>query len=242
MSRSERETAVADHAGPTLGAAHFLGHGDTGRVSLLNAHQRQRLLQIATRVSVPPRMIVYRENTPATAIFFNAGGVVKTFKDFPSGRRWVTGFLFRHDLFGLAQNGLYVRNAQTVTPATLYRVNVGDLERTLRSDPELGLHFLFKLTHELREAQRQTIVVGRRDAIGRVAMFIRQLEPHTGTHGSIVEVPMTRTDAANYLGLSAEAVSRAIRLLEQRGILAFTERHRARILDRRQFDRLVSRL
>jgi CRP-like cAMP-binding protein len=242
MSRTERETAVADHAGPTLSAAHFFGDRDTGRVSLLSARQRQRLLEIATRVSVPPRMILYRENTAATTIFFNAGGVVKTFKDFPSGRRWVTGFLFPHDLFGLAQNGVYVRTAQSVTPATLYRVKVGDLERMLRGDPELGLHFLFKVTHELREAQRQTIVVGRRDAIGRVAMFIRELEQHSGTHGAVVEVPMTRTDAANYLGLSAEAVSRAIRLLEQRGIVAFTERHRARILDRQQFDRLVSRL
>ena len=241
MSRSERETAVADHAGPTLGAAHFFADRDTSRVSLLSARQRQRLLEIATRVSVPPRMMLYRENTPATTIFFNAGGVVKTFKDFPSGRRWVTGFLFRHDLFGLAQNGVYVRNAQTVTPATLYRVKVDDLERLIRSDPELGLNFVFKLTHELREAQRQTIVVGRRDAIGRVAMFIRELEHHTA-HGSVVEVPMTRTDVANYLGLSAEAVSRAIRLLEQRGIVTFTERHRARILDRQQFDRLVSRL
>jgi CRP/FNR family transcriptional regulator, anaerobic regulatory protein len=241
MSRTERETAVVDHTGPTLSAAHFFADRDTGRVSLLSGRQRQRLLEIATRVSVPPRMMLYRENTAATTIFFNAGGVVKTFKDFPSGRRWVTGFLFRHDLFGLAQNGVYVRNAQTVTPATLYRVNVDDLERLIRSDPELGLHFVFKLTHELREAQLQTIVVGRRDAIGRVAMFIRQLEHHTG-HGSVVEVPMTRTDAANYLGLSAEAVSRAIRLLEQRGIVTFTERHRARILDRQQFDRLVSRL
>jgi CRP-like cAMP-binding protein len=242
MSRSESETPVSDHAGPTLSATHFLADGDAGRVSLLSARQRQRLLEIATRVSVPPRMILYRENTAATTIFFNAHGVVKVFKDFPSGRRWVTGFLFPHDLFGLAQNGLYVRNAQTVTSATLYRVKVGDLERLIRSDPELGLHFVFKLTHELREAQRQTIVVGRRDAIGRVAMFIRQLELHTGTHGAVVEVPMSRTDAANYLGLSAEAVSRAIRLLEQRGIVTFTERHRARILDRRQFDRLVSRL
>jgi CRP/FNR family transcriptional regulator, anaerobic regulatory protein len=242
MSRSQREAAVADHAGPTLGAAHFLPAPATGRVSLLSPHQRQRLLEIATRVSVPPRMILYRENTAATTIFFIADGVVKVFKDFPSGRRWVTGFLFPHDLVGLAQNGLYVRTAQTITPATLYRVKVADLERLLRGDPELGLHFLFKVTHELREAQRQTIVVGRRDAIGRVAMFIRELEQHTGTHGALVEVPMTRTDAASYLGLSAEAVSRAIRLLEQRGIVTFTERHRARILDRRQFDRLVSRL
>jgi len=242
MSRSERDTPVADHSGPTLSAAHFFEDSATGRVSLLSARQRQRLLEIATRVSVPPRMILYRENTAATTIFFNADGVVKVFKDFPSGRRWITGFLFRHDLFGLAQNGTYVRTAQTITPATLYRVKVGDLARTLRADPELGFHFLCKLTHELREAQRQTIVVGRRDAIGRVAMFIRQLEHHTGTHGAVVDVPMTRTDIANYLGLSAEAVSRAIRLLEQRGIVSFTDRHRARILDRRQFDRLVSRL
>jgi CRP/FNR family transcriptional regulator len=51
---------------------------------------------------------------------------------------------------------------------------------------------------------------------------------------------MTRSDMADYLGLSLEAVVRASRRLEQQGIVAFPDHHHARILDRRRFDALAA--
>jgi CRP-like cAMP-binding protein len=48
----------------------------------------------------------------------------------------------------------------------------------LRNDPDLQFVFLTKVTHELRKAQRRSIVLGRRDAVGRVAMFLMSLRQH----------------------------------------------------------------
>jgi len=97
------------------------------------------------------------------------------------------------------------------------------------------------VTHELREAQRQTIAIGRKDALGKLAMFIRQLqrEPERSVD---IELPMTRSDIASYLGLSLESVSRATRSLEQRGVVCFPHRHMVRIIDQAQFDRIESTL
>jgi CRP-like cAMP-binding protein len=213
---------------------------------LLTRRQREHLSEIATRIRVPARMVLYREETPATSLFFNAGGVVKTFRDLPSGKRWVTSFLFENDIFGLAENGLYVRTAQAVTQATLYRVKLDVLTTLLRSDPDLEYQFLCKVTHELREAQRHTIMVGRRDAVGRLAMFIRQIESReyagAGDRHGVIEMPMSRSDIANYLGLSLESTSRAVRALERDGMVCFPDRHHVRILNRAKFDRLVSML
>ena len=169
-----------------------------------------RLAAIATRVRVQPREVVYREESAARSVFIIAEGVVKAFKDMPSGKRWVTAFLYPADVFGLAENGLYVRTAQAVTQAMLYRFDVNVLIETLKSDGELQFKFLCKLTHEVREAQRQTIAIGRKDAIGKLAMFIRQLQREPGASHDI-ELPMTRSDIASYLGLSLESVSRATR-------------------------------
>jgi CRP-like cAMP-binding protein len=227
-------------AEPGLRAAPFLEAGSIGAAPVLTERQRQQLLEIATRVRVPARSVVYREQTAATWIFINTEGVLKTFKDLRSGRRWVTAFLFPKDVFGLAKNGLYVRTAQAITPATLYRIESHALIALLRRDAELQFQFLSKVTHELREAQRQTIVVGRRDAVGRVAMFIQQLEcTCCDRHNARdIELPMSRSDIASYLGLSLESISRATAKLQRRGIVAFPNRHLARILDRAQFDRL----
>ena len=237
---SERKTPELTQAEPGLRAAPFLEAGSIGAAPVLTERQRQQLLEIATRVRVPARSVVYREQTAATWIFINTEGVLKTFKDLRSGRRWVTAFLFPKDVFGLAKNGLYVRTAQAITPATLYRIESHALIALLRRDAELQFQFLSKVTHELREAQRQTIVVGRRDAVGRVAMFIQQLEcTCCDRHNARdIELPMSRSDIASYLGLSLESISRATAKLQRRGIVAFPNRHLARILDRAQFDRL----
>jgi len=237
---SDRKTPELTQAEPGLRAAPFLEAGSIGAARVLTERQRQQLLEIATRVRVPARSVVYREQTAATWIFINTEGVLKTFKDLRSGRRWVTAFLFPKDVFGLAKNGLYVRTAQAITPATLYRIESHALIALLRRDAELQFQFLSKVTHELREAQRQTIVVGRRDAVGRVAMFIQQLEcTCCDRHNARdIELPMSRSDIASYLGLSLESISRATAKLQRRGIVAFPNRHLARILDRAQFDRL----
>jgi CRP/FNR family transcriptional regulator len=208
---------------------------------LLTNSQRMKLAAIATRVRVSPRTVIYREETPATSVFINAEGVVKVFKDMPSGRRWVTSFLYPADIFGLAENGVYIRTAQAITPVTLYRFNVEVLIETLKRDGELQFKFLCKVTHELREAQRQAIAIGRRDAVGRFAMFIGQLERQQGGSRDI-DLPMSRSDIASFLGLSLESVSRATRALERRGVLRFSGRHLVHIVDPVQFERIESRL
>jgi CRP-like cAMP-binding protein len=244
--RQNAGEALVTNAGPTLRAKAFVRRMGDKTISLLTRRQRQQLVDIATEVHVAAGTMLYRAETPATSVYFNATGVVKAFRNLPSGRRWVTAFLFPEDLFGLAENGVYVRSAQAITPAVLYRVEVDALRRLLRRDPELQYQFLCKVIHELREAQHHTIVVGRRDAVGRLAMFVRLLEQHTWpprkAGDTEIAVPMKRSDVANYLGLSAEAVSRATRMLERRGVLRFTGRHRVQILDRRQFDRLVAKV
>lgn len=227
-------------AEPALRAIPFLPkiHPDA---PLLTDQQRAQLAAIATRIRVTPRTVVYREDTPAAAVFINAEGVVKAYKDMPSGRRWVTAFLYPADVFGLSEDGVYIRTAQAITHATLYRFEVGVLLETLKNDGELQFKFLCKLTHELRESQRQTIAIGRKDAIGKIAMFIRQLEEHHKGSRDI-DLPMSRSDIASFLGLTLESVSRATRTLERRGVLCFPSRHAVRIIDYPQFEKIESRL
>lgn len=240
---SVRKVSESTHSEPDIRSASFLEAGSVGGAPVLTARQRQQLLEIATRMRIPARTFVYREQTAANWIFINTEGVLKTFKDLRSGRRWVTSFLFPKDVFGLAKNGLYIRTAQAITAATLYRIESHALIELLRRDAELQFQFLSKVTHELREAQRQTIVVGRRDAVGRLAMFIQQLECEScDRHNRDIELPMSRSDIASYLGLSLESVSRATAKLQRRGIVTFPNRHLARIIDRVQFDRLSKAL
>jgi len=93
----------------------------------------------------------------------------------------------------------------------------------------------------LRDAQHHAIMVGRRDAMGRLAMLLRMLQRQSPSRGRAgIPLPMSRSDMANYLGLSLEAVSRASRRLERQGIVEFVGRHEARVVDRQRFEAIAA--
>ena len=219
---------------PSIKAIPFLKGTTTTATELLTERQREALVRIGTRLRLPSRMVIYREDVPADWVFAVVEGAVKSYRDLPSGKRTIGAFLFAKDLFGLAENGKYVATTQAITRVTLYRLPIDALTELLMHDPALQFQFLAKVTHELRDAQRRAILINRRDAVGRLAMFITMMRgelQHVAATDREVPLPMSRSDIASYLGLSLESVSRAAAELERRGIVEFESRHLARILD-----------
>jgi CRP-like cAMP-binding protein len=210
---------------------------------LLTDQQRRRLAAAATLLQLPARAIVYRDGDRADSVFINGGGVIISFKDMPSGKRRVAGFRFHADLFGLAERGKYVNTTRAVTPVTVYRIPIESLKALLREDSDLEFQVICKLVHALRQAQRKSIIVARRDAPGRIAMFVDMLR--RGVDGDdhprdLVELPMARADIGDYLNLAHESVSRGCKRLSNMGIIEF-KKGTARILDRARFDKLVAK-
>ncbi len=221
---------------PLLRAAPFGSGKNKAMVQILTEKQQTELASIAREVHFRPRATVYTADSPAHSAFIVKDGMVKAFRDLSSGSQRVLAFLFPGDVFGLAENGSYVNSVQTVTPTTCFKIPVSALTDMFVRDGELELQFLFKMTHELREAQRQQIILTNRDARGRVAMFLRMLQ-RRNEDSSHIELAMSRLDIARYLGLSSEAVSRATARLSREGIVAFPSLHVAQIINRHEFDR-----
>jgi CRP-like cAMP-binding protein len=237
----KKSVTPAAHRAPTLRATPFLKPGAHDDTVVLTDRQREELARIGTRLRLPARMVIYREDSPAHWIYVVADGVVKSYRELPSGKRSVAAFLFARDLFGLAENGRYVNSAQAITRVTLYRLPLSELTVLMKHDADLQFKFLVKVTHELRESQRRAILINRRDAVGRLAMFVTLMGEQEGTSaGRDVALPMTRSDIAGYLGLTVESVSRAAAQLQRRGLVKFEKRHLARIVDPAGLSRLVA--
>ena len=210
----------------------------------LTPRERQLLANVATRLRLPRGHIIYREGDPADSVFINGGGVVISYSESPSARRRVAGFRWQADLFGLAARGRYVNTTQAVTAVTVFRIPAAVLTEILRRDAELEFQFLCQVVDELRKSQRKAIIVARRDAVGRLAMFLDLLRDTKARDPLVrdrIALPMTRSDIGGFLNLTLESVSRACRRLTDDGIVAF-DRHGARILSRRRFDDLVARV
>ncbi|NUR53940.1 MAG: helix-turn-helix domain-containing protein, partial [Acidobacteria bacterium] len=90
------------------------------------------------------------------------------------------------------------------------------------------------------ESQRRAVLMNRRDAAGRLATFLALMAEHQEpAAGRAIHVPMTRSDIADFLGLSLESVSRATAELKARRLARFETRHRVRILDEAGLARLI---
>jgi len=219
---------------PHFDSIPFLNTGEITEPTLLTDDQREVLARIGKRLKLPARTTVYSERTRADSVFVIVEGVLKSYRELPSGKRAMSALLFRHDIFGLAERGRYLNSVQAITPVTLHQLPLADLIPLIKRDAELQFKFLAKVTQALRESQRRTILVGRRDAVGRLAMFLMMMRGHhqlaVGNDRDI-PLPMSRTDIADFLGLSREATSRAAKALQRRGIVTFASRHLARIVD-----------
>ena len=228
---------------PRFDSIPFLSSGLASEPTLLTDFQRKALEDIGERVHARARAVVYNSGDRAGAVFVVIEGVLKSYRTLPSGKRALSTFLFRHDIFGLAERGRYLNCVQAVTPVTLHVLPLADLIPLIKRDARLQFKFLMKVTQGLREAQRRAILIGRRDAVGRMAMFLIMMRrQHCLAVGNDwdVPLPMSRADIAAFLNLTRESLSRAVRGLQRRGLVTFESRHLARILDPASLEKLAA--
>ncbi len=202
---------------PSIFAKPFARSTDPGSVQLLAEDEQTALASISRIVEMRRNTVIYPEGGRAQFVYNIVSGVAETYHLLPDGERRITSFLFASDLLGLSENGEYVGTAQALTPIVAYKMPCEAFERLVRRDPKLDVALLCKLCHELRQSERHVITNSQHDARARVAAFILWLwrsEVPALTNEVTVTLPMLRHDIADYLGLSAESVSRVLLQLE----------------------------
>ena len=235
------QAARVRESSPDLDGFPFLGPGVEPDIRLTE-RQRKELERVGTRMTLRARSMIYSEGATADSVFAVVEGAVKAYRVLPSGKRTLSAFLFHHDIFGLAERGRYLNSTQAITRIALYRFPREELIPLIKRDGDLQFVFLGKVTHELRDAQRRAVLINRRDAVGRLAMFLRMMrrDQPTGRNDRDIPLPMTRTDIADFLGLSREALSRAASQLERRGLVRFVDRHTAHVVDTAQLAKIAA--
>ncbi|MGO8916088.1 MAG: Crp/Fnr family transcriptional regulator [Stellaceae bacterium] len=185
------------------------------------------------------------EGEAATHFFNIVEGAVKVFKLMPDGRRQITGFLFAGDLLGLAFNDSYTYSAEAITPVKICRFPRKQLDRLLDEFPKMERRLLAIASNELAAAQEQMMLLGRKTAHERIASFLLSLARRAeryGSGGDRVHLPMTRTDIADYLGLTTETASRVFTSLKKRGYIELETAGVVHLADRSTLEELATGL
>ncbi|HWT97483.1 MAG TPA: cyclic nucleotide-binding domain-containing protein [Terriglobales bacterium] len=166
------------------------------------------------------------EGEPAAALFNIVKGTVKLYKLLSDGRRQITGFLVPGDFLGIALNKTYAYSAEAIEDVQVCRFDRARFSALLGDLPKLEHRLLEAACTELAAAQDQMLLLGRRTALERVASFLLQWHQRFAAHGKgeKIVLPMSRSDIADYLGLTIETVSRSLTALRRSKVIDLVSR------------------
>ncbi|MCG6872802.1 MAG: helix-turn-helix domain-containing protein [Gammaproteobacteria bacterium] len=164
-------------------------------------------------------------------------GAMKTFGITSDGEEQLTGFFFPGEVVGLdaIDNGIYNCNAVALADTQLCEIPYARLDDLGDALPALPRELTRILSRELLADCKMLTMVGRMTAGQRIACFLfnlsGRLADHNGGEIEHIELPMSREDIANYLGLTIETVSRKLGELKKQGLIGVAGR-RVDLLDR----------
>lgn len=176
-----------------------------------------------------------------TEFFANiVSGTVKLAKTLADGRQQIVGLQFPPDFLGRAYGSENPYFAEAATDIELCCFPHDDFERLLKKYPGLE-HRLFEHTlSELDSAREWMLLLGRKTAEEKVASFLRMIAlrvPNVGCKHSEelnfvqFELPLTRADIADYLGLTIETVSRQFTRLRTQGVIEIANKREISVPD-----------
>ncbi len=196
-----------------------------GVCGALEAAQLQVLSRTSTRRKVDAGAGLVGD-AEAVASYSNVlSGVVKLTKILSDGRQQIVGLQFAPDFLGRPFRAESAIDAQAATEVELCCFPKATVDRMMRESPQLEHRLLQQTLKELDEARDWMVTLGRKTASEKVASFLlliaRNIDPAAGPDAvsASFDLPLTRSDIADFLGLTIETVSRQFTKLRTENVI-----------------------
>ena len=200
------------------------GLGDPGFIIAERHHESDPMERVGLGVEFRKSQTIYHEGDEARRCFMIVSGVVRLCKVTEDGRRQIAAFLTAGDFFGWANRDHYSYSAEAVTLVSAVSYSRRRVEELVRTDPVVGSRVLVLLSSQLTLAHDHLLLLGRMTATERISAFLLTLTRRRAGYrldATTVELPMTRRDIADHLGLTIETVSRTMSAMKREGVLTF---------------------
>ncbi len=208
----------------------------------LDGDVSQRLFCIGSVRSVPAKEMVFCQGEPADHVYEVIEGVLKLYILTADGRMQITGFAYPGQILALDADTAYSTAAEAVSHAKLCQYPRAKFERVIDDHPQLARQIFAIVAQDLTAARGQMLLLGRKSATEKIASFLLHLAERNEARGddpTTIDLPMSRGDIGDYLGLTIETVSRTITRLRQLGILDLHQHRKIRLRDMNRLENLA---
>ena len=158
---------------------------------------------------------IFAEGDSSEFCYRLIAGAVRLVKLMPDGRRQIAEFHLPRDLFGFEICDTRYLSAEAVVDCTLIRYPRRRIEAIAEHDPEFARYLREMASGNLRRAHERMMLLARKSADERIASFLEEMTERCGAKATTIELPMSRVDIADYLGLTLETVSRVLNRLHR---------------------------
>jgi CRP/FNR family transcriptional regulator, nitrogen fixation regulation protein len=179
---------------------------------------------------------IFGENEPADYVYKVVEGAVRTYKILADGRRQIGAFYLPGDVFSLETNESHRFSAEAIGDTKILVVKRNALMALAARDNEVARELWSMMGQELRRVQEHTLVLIK-TAKERVVGFLLEMARRLPS-GNHIELPMTRQDIADYLGVTMETVSRTLADLESDASIELASARRIVLHDRGALSRM----
>jgi CRP-like cAMP-binding protein len=170
---------------------------------------------------------VFGEGENADFVYKVVSGAVRTFRVLADGRRQICDFYLPGDIFGVDLGEDRTATAEVVGDTILIMAR----RASVAAAPGAGIKLWRHAARDLERTREHALTLGRRSACERVASLLVELADRTCAEGTL-ELPMSRQDMADYLGLTIETVSRTLTQLQAVGLIDARGCRHVRLIDR----------
>jgi CRP/FNR family nitrogen fixation transcriptional regulator len=179
---------------------------------------------------------IFGEDEPAEYLYQVISGTVRTYRMLDDGRRQISAFYLPGDVFGFEAGDAHHSTAEAISEVHILVVKRSSVLARAEHEKSLAKQLWMLTVRELQRVQQHSLVLIK-NAEERVAGFLLEMAGRNASQAA-VELPMSRQDIADYLGLTIETVSRTFTHFVQSGVIALETSRRIRFCNRAALNRL----
>jgi CRP-like cAMP-binding protein len=191
----------------------------------LEAGELHRVAEVTRERAYPKNSVILFEDDPGDALYVVAQGQVKVVLIGEDGREVILSVLGPGEFFGeMALIDDEPRSAHVIAmeESSLLVLRREDFQGILKQSPGIALALLRELSRRLRRVDEKVGSLVLLDVNGRVAQLLLDLAAEEG--GERITRRLTHHTIAQMIGSSRETVSRTMRELVDKGLIAVSRK------------------
>lgn len=188
---------------------------------------------VKQQYALKKRETLYFPETTFTSLYAIQSGSIKTFEIDQQGNELIHGFYFSGEILGYEgiARGQYLFSAVALSDTVVCEIPYSNFVELLNLNPSLQKHILFLFSQRLSMGSYLCFVTAEQ----RLAAFLIDLSQRLSfSQNRHFELPMSRQDIGNYLGLTTETVSRLLSKFKENKLIHVEHKN----IEFLQFDQL----